>query len=108
MRCDAMRCRGDELRPICVAGLLTRMAFLILESPLAIAGIIWQLWNGITLPNLVPFLAPLLFLLIISHQSYFLQKKKQYSISASTREKWAQFSHWAFSLISIVCIIWSI
>jgi hypothetical protein len=51
------------------------MAFLILESPLAIAGIIWQLWNGITLPNLVPFLAPLLFLLIISHQSYFLQKK---------------------------------
>jgi len=25
--CAAMRCRGDELRPICVAGLLTRMAF---------------------------------------------------------------------------------
>jgi hypothetical protein len=58
---------------------------------LAIAGIIWELWNGITLPNLVAFLAPLLFLLFISHQSYFSQKKNKTSISASTQEKWAQF-----------------
>jgi len=85
-----MRCRGDELRPICVAGLLTRMAFLILESPLAIAGIIWQLWNGITLPNLVAFLAPCYFCSLQVIKVTFSRKKtNKSSISASTREKWA-------------------
>ena len=104
--CDATRCHRDEVHQICVPGLLTHMAFWILES-LASAGIGVQLRNGFCYQISSFFLSPFCFFLFIynysSKVSLFFRKG---SISASLKWNRARVGHRASSLIDIVCMIW--
>ena len=105
--CDATRCHRDEVHQICVPGLLTHMAFWILES-LASAGIGVQLRNGFCYQISSLFLSPFcfslsLYIVISSKVSLFFRKG---SISASLKWNRARVGHRASSLTDIVCMIW--
>jgi len=106
LRCDAMS--WGRVAPDLCCGLINTHGFF---NPGVAASHCWNYlavmeWNYAAKSR--AFSCPLAIFAHYKSSKLFSPEKKQYSISASTREKWAQFSHWAFSLISIVCIIWSI